>query len=362
MSVNLSRYWSEFGKCRVITEGDILYAEMCRAIEKAENEILLESYIFVLDPVGKELVAALNTKAGQGLQIKIHLDAVGSHYFKTKNQFADQLHENIELEWFHRWSIHSPLLFNVRNHRKLLVIDRATVFIGGFNIHMECSLKYYGKKRIRDTHIVLKSATAAIVGRYFDDLWHKKQQIMHRSQDAVEFFPNLSRRCRYLLHCQLSQLIENAQSSILITTPYFVPDEYLIKSLIQASENGIKVSLLVPIKGDHPIVNAIAWRYYTRLTEACVEVYAYIPRMLHAKTIVVDKRVVVIGSANMDYRSLFINHELTGIFRSDAIGKQLSEQFERDTQHAIRITPITKHPVRYWWFYRPVAELLKHWI
>lgn len=334
---------------------------MCAAINLAEKEILLESYIFSLDPIGEKFITVLNKKAAQGLDIKIHLDAVGSHYYKNGQSLKKKLHNKISLHWFHRWSWFRYWHFNVRNHRKLLVIDRNQIFIGGFNIHQECSLQYYGANRWRDTHMVLKSEGARLVASYFDDLWLKRSQRYYESRKNISFIPNLSRKCRFLLHCQLSQLIVNAKISIQLTTPYFVPDEYLIKDLIRASQRGVNVCLLVPDKSNHPLINTIAWRYYARLVYSGIKVYAYLPRMLHAKTMVVDSRIVMIGSANMDYRSLFINHELVCLFVSKKHAENLSILFKHDSGQSRVVTPLTKHKVQYWWLRRPIAALLKHW-
>tara|TARA_R110000772_G_scaffold172797_1_gene284680 strand:+ start:1783 stop:2778 length:996 start_codon:yes stop_codon:yes gene_type:complete len=331
-------------------------------MDLAEKEILLESYIFALDLIGEQFIAVLNKKAEQGLEIKIHLDAVGSHYYRNGQALKKKLHNNISLRWFHRWSWYRLWRFNVRNHRKLLVIDRKLIFMGGFNIHQQCSRQYYGIIRWRDTHMILKTEEAELVGKYFDDLWLRRPQRYYESTKNISFIPNLSRKCRFLLRCQLSQFITSAKVSIQLTTPYFVPDEYLIKDLIRASQRGIKVSLLVPDKGDHPLINTMAWHYYTRLTHSGIKVYAYLPRMLHAKTMVVDSSIVMIGSANMDYRSLFINHELVCLFVSKKIAEDLNILFKHDCEQSRVVTPLTKHTVQYWWLRRPIAALLKHLI
>lgn len=141
-----------------------------------------------------------------------------------------------------------------------------------------------------------------------------------------------------------------------------MPDEFLIKDLIKAAQRGVEVSLLVPHRGDNPIVNAMAWRYYARLSQSQIRVFAYLPRMLHAKTMVVDSRIVIIGSANMDYRSLFINHELLCLLRSRKVATEFFKQFKSDCEMAEVVTAKTRHPVRFWWLRRLLVELLKHWV
>jgi len=349
-------------KIRLFNEGDELYNAMNSAIKAASEEILLESYIFELDDVGQKFIDSLNNMAMSGIEIKIHLDAVGSSFFLQGNNLKKMLHRNIELKWFHRWSWRRPWQFNIRNHRKLLIIDGVTVFIGGFNIHNQCSLEHYGKNRWLDSHVKIKSSVATNFKTYFNNLWYKRQQHYLGELNNIDLIPNLSPRCRYLLRCRLKLLVDNAEKKILCTTPYFVPDEFIIKALIKAAKRGVEVKLLVPFESDHAIVNSLANYYYLRLLQAKIAIFAYYPRMLHAKTLVVDNRTVMIGSANIDYRSMFINHELVCLFNSPHLAKRMSKEFNYNCQQAIRITAKTKFNVKAWWFWRPLAALLKHWI
>ena len=157
-------------------------------------------------------------------------------------------------------------------------------------------------------------------------------------------------------------LINNAKNELLCTTPYFVPDEFIIKALIQAAQRGVDVRLLVPYESDHSLVNALTKQYYLRLVQSGIRVYAYLPRMMHAKTIVVDSRIAMIGSANLDYRSFFINHELVCIIQSKELALSMSQNFISDCQQSMIVSPSTQFKVKSWWLWRPLAMVLKHWI
>ena len=344
---------------KVLTEGDELYSEMIEAINLAESEILLESYIFSLDDVGRQFIAALNCAASRNVAIRIHLDAVGSSYFRHNSQFRKLLHSHIGLRWFHRWNWRTPLNFNIRNHRKLLVVDRKQVFIGGFNIHTESSRHLYGEQRWRDTHIVT-SSSASEAAAYFEDQWCHRPRKIYEARDGLNIMPNFSRHCRYLLRCRLTRIIADARDSILVTTPYFLPDEFVMKALIKAVRRGVDIRLLVPWQSDHPFINGMARHYYARLVRESIRVYAFRPRMLHAKTMVVDSRDIMVGSANMDYRSLFTNLELVCLFASKAVAATLTQQFEQDCQQAERIGTSAKPVFDALWFYRPLVALFKH--
>lgn len=349
-------------KVSLFSEGDELYHTMLSAIENAHREILLESYIFALDSVGLRFIEILNNRAAQGIDVKIHLDAVGSRLFIQGKTFKKLLNLNIRVKWFHRWSWRRPWQFNIRNHRKLLIVDEKVVFTGGFNIHQQSSLRNFGIKRWRDTHIKIEGPIATTFKTYFNNFWAKRRQRYLGAFEEVDLVPNLSPKCRYLLRCKLKRLILSAQKELLCTTPYFVPDEYIIKALVKAAARGVKVKLLVPFESDHALVNALACHYYSRLIQANISVYAYTPRMLHAKTIVVDETSVMIGSANLDYRSLFINHELVCLFNSTSLAKIMVKEFRNDCQQAILVTKQTKLEIKNWWLWRPLAALLKHWI
>ncbi|MGO4894478.1 phospholipase D-like domain-containing protein [Flavobacterium sp. W21_SRS_FM6] len=134
----------------------------------ATTEILLESYIFALDSVGARFIEMLNHKTKQGLKIKLHLDAVGSQFIKMGPSLKKQLDERIQLKWFHRWSWRRPWQFNIRDHRKLLIVDSNQVFLGGFNIHKQSSLIYFGDLRWRDSHIKIEGEIVEHFRRYFD--------------------------------------------------------------------------------------------------------------------------------------------------------------------------------------------------
>ncbi len=343
-------------------EGDELYAAMLSAISSAEKEIFLESYIFSTDSVGEKFIDLLNIKAQQNVSIKVHLDAVGSRYFRHRQHFVKRMDTNIDLKWFHRWSWRRPSQFNVRNHRKLLIVDGIQVFIGGFNIHQQSSLEHFGDMRWRDSHLKIEGELAKLCRRYFVEFWRKRRQHYLGPFENVDLVPNLTFRCRYLFRCKLKKIIRKANSSLYCTTPYFIPDEYVIKALIDAAKRGVDVRLLVPYESDHQLVNSLANRFYFRLIQFGIKVYAYMPRMIHAKTIVVDSKLVMIGSANLDYRSLFINHELVCFIRSESLSKKMNNDFLYDCQQATLVNPKTRFNVKLWLLWHPLATILKHWI
>lgn len=317
---------------RLFTEGDDLYAAMLAAIVGARQEIFLESYIFAPDEVGWRFAERLVERARTGVLVRVHLDAAGS-FFRGSEQLGAFLRDGgVELRWFHHWQWSRPLRYNQRNHRKLLVVDAEQTFLGGFNIHRESSRIHFGKQRWRDTHVAVTGPLAEQARTAFRALWrdHDWSPDVTQGPSSAVIIPNRSSRCRHQLRCIFSMMFASARERIDVTTPYFVPDEWTQRALVRAASRGVAVRLLVPYRSDIAPIRWIARRIFTRIQCQGVRVFGYQPRLLHAKTITVDGDWTSIGTANLDYRSLFVNHELNLCARNSALATSLEAQFEAD--------------------------------
>lgn len=328
--------WPGDESFRLFTEGDDLYAAMRAAIYGAEREIALESYIFADDETGRAFAEALAERARAGIDVRVHLDAAGSLFWASRDLDRFMQKSGVKLRWFHRWHWSQPLRYNQRNHRKLLVVDKQEAFLGGFNIHRENSRQHYGERRWRDTHVAMTGELAKQAHAAFEALWQGCQ--WHATPEAdspsAVVLPNKSAYCAHRLHCVFAAMFGSAQRHIELTTPYFVPDEWTQRALGQAAERGVSVRLLVPWKSDVAPIRWIARRIYSRLQCRGVRVFGYRARLLHAKTITVDSDWVSVGTANFDYRSLFINHELNLCARNHELASALTDQFEEDLANA----------------------------
>jgi cardiolipin synthase len=220
------------------------------------------------------------------------------------------------------------------------VVDGKTAFLGGFNIHRESSRAFYGEPRWRDTHVRLGGSLARHAADCFAAFWRRDLHWEPQESDSSGsvLMPNQTRACLRRLRCIYGTQFADAKSSIQISTPYFVPDHRTQHGLIEAAQRGVKVSLLVPGKSDVPITRWAARAAYARLLAAGVKVYEYLPRMFHAKTTVIDGTWATIGTANMDYRSLFLNYELNLITRDEQLCRQLQAQFEQDLTESAEIS------------------------
>lgn len=326
---------------RLYTEGDVLYAAMLDAIGQARHSVKLESYIFAYDEVGKRFIEALTARAKAGVQVLVYLDAAGSLFWGPREVQRTLAAGGVTVRWFRRWSWRSPLRYNRRNHRKLLVVDGQRGFFGGFNIDRQNSLAVYGPGRWRDTHLEVRGELAHELQRVFDDFWRGRRRELpaFEAADGSLLITNYSRRGRLFLRDLYAMRFAGAARRIWLTTPYLVPDFRTRSGLMRAARRGVDVRLLVPRKSDVWLAKWAAHAAYANLLAAGVRIHEYLPRMLHAKTMVVDEGWSCVGTANLDYRSFFLNYELNLASEDPALAAELARDFEQDLTQSEQIQP-----------------------
>lgn len=325
----------------VFTEGDALYADMLDAIQGARASIDLECYIFEPDAIGKVFIDALIARSRAGVQVRLQLDAFGSLTLRMSRE-DDRLREaGIELHWFNSWRWYAPLRFNRRNHRKLMIVDGEMAWLGGFNIHVDSSLAEFGEGRWRDTQVRIDGPLAGEAQVYFNQLWQGRRRWRSKMDNDAESFlvSNHNWRQRHRLRHLLLDQFRYARRSIWLSTPYFMPDLMTQKAMARAARRGIDVRLLVPYKTDRPVTQLAARASYGVLLNAGVRIYEYQPRILHAKTAVFDNTSCTVGTANLDYRSFFVNFELNLVSRRALLVKRLADDFMEDLTQSEEVTP-----------------------
>ncbi|MCB1054552.1 MAG: phosphatidylserine/phosphatidylglycerophosphate/cardiolipin synthase family protein [Acidobacteria bacterium] len=333
-------------------EGDDLYDSMRAVIRQARRSIDVETYILAADEVGRSLAAELADRSRAGVQVRVSVDAIGSGGVFSRELESCLEGDGIEVRRFARWSWRHPSQVYRRDHRKLLVIDDRIAYLGGFNIHRESSRRVVGRSRWRDTHVRVEGRLAAEAGALFDAFWSGDLDWSpDRGARGDVLVPNHSRTCRRRLHCLYNRVLRSARLRLDLTTPYFVPDRRTRDELLRAARRGVDVRLLLPAKSDVPLARWAARAAYRRLLDAGVRIYEYQPRMLHAKTAVVDRIVATAGTANLDSRSLLVNHELNLFSATRVFCENLIEQFEKDLESSTEVTSST-------WPGRPRASLL----
>jgi cardiolipin synthase A/B len=319
------------------------------AIVGAKESLHLEYYIWKPDRTGTRLRDMLIEKARAGVAVRFLYDGIGSftlgrHFLRPMREAGILVASFLPGRAFmHRWSV------NLRSHRKILVVDGRIGFTGGMNIGDE----YLGKSPLigfwRDTHLRIHGPAVLQLQQVFVEDW-----LFATNEDLSlpEVFPvpdlagdtvsqvlvgepigELS-----TFHSVLFAAISDARKHILLTASYFVPPESLITSLQTAARQGVRVRLVLSGKSTFFWTLAAGRSYYESLLRAGVEIYEYQHGLMHAKTITVDGEWSLVGTANFDTRSLFLNFEVGVAVYDDAIAKQLEEQFERDVERSTRIS------------------------
>ena len=325
-TINASGAFPPTGGNRVhfVVTGEDMFAELAQRIREAQHSIHITTFILGHDETGKKLVKLLAARAREGVKVRLLLDAVGSLF--TSRHFVKPLREaGGEVA---RFLPVIPLSFrstaNLRNHRKIAVFDQHTAIVGGHNLAREYMGPTAWRKRWRDFGAVISGPAAALLNEVFLADWaFASGQSLEKLH--VENVPE-ARRVEGVSSMQvvvsgpdvvgdplyegIISMIQEAHSSIWIVTPYFIPDEVLFRSLMVKARAGVEIVLIVPAHSNHPITD-YARRFYLReLEKAGANTMYFGPGMMHSKAIIVDDRMAMMGSANFDLRSLFVNFEV----------------------------------------------------
>lgn len=313
------------------------------AIAQARSSIRLETFIFQPDAIGNAFRDALLAARQRGVRVQVMCDALGSFQLPT-SYWGGLVAAGGEFRWFNPFQIHR---FIYRDHRKIIVVDDQTAFIGGFNISTDYSGDGVGSGW-RDLGLKICGPLAGELADAFDDLFgradfrHKRFQRLRRSRlDAVlsgadwKLLLTGPGRGHRALRQSLAHDFSGAKS-IRIISAYFLPHLRLLRKLKQAARRGAKVQLILAGKSDVWLMRMATRGLYAPLLGAGVEIHEYQPQILHAKVIIVDD-IIYVGSANLDPRSLGINYEVLARIVSPGLAAEARQIFEADLPHCQRI-------------------------
>lgn len=332
----------------VFLDGDACFDKLEEAIAGARHHVHLEYYIWRADQTGARFRDLLCRKAREGVQVRLLLDAIGSATL-GRRFLGPLLQAGAELAWFNRLSFSRirPGLINFRSHRKIVVCDGRVGFTGGVNVCDTQSARIAGRRAWRDTHARLEGAAARWLQRVFLDDWYFATGGGPRSADYFPFADSAATGpcvqvvasgpdCdRYAIHKLHFAAIAGARRRVLLTTPYFVPDESILAAIVTAALRGVDVRILVPERSDKLLVTAAGRSYFDDLLQAGAVVYQYGPNMIHAKTLVADD-AAFLGTANIDNRSFRLNFEVMVAVYDAASAEMLAEAFAYDSRFARR--------------------------
>jgi cardiolipin synthase len=347
----------------VLTNGEQFYKAELEAIQQARQSINLEAYIFQRGEVSSRFLQALTERARAGVKVNITLDAIGS--LSTRKTYCQGLiNAGGHVEFYHPLSWRSLARINNRTHRELLVTDGKIGFIGGAGIADHWLLSRKNHPRWRDTVVKLEGDVVCNLQATFAENW-----LESRGEVIVgeEYFPFCetqgnskamvvnsppsaggSTRARILFQ----SLVAGARSSVLINSPYFLPDSSMLKELIRARRRNVDVRIIVPgKKSDHMLTRSSSRRLFGELLNAGAKIYEYQPSMIHVKVLIVDGLWSLIGSTNFDNRSFGLNDEVNVAIADHGTAERLSTDFAADLQNSCELT-LSR------WRKRPIIERL----
>ena len=355
----------------LLEDGPNTYRAMLAAIESARDHINLETYILEDDDVGRAFAQALVAKQRSGVQVNLMHDSVGT--LKTPHGFFEGLQAaGIAVLEFNPIN---PLLarkeweLNQRDHRKLLVVDGRTAFLGGINISSVYSSGSSGTRgsgagtsaaaqRLgerasgppwRDTDLQLRGPVVADLQKLFIDAWvaQKGPALAPRNyfpppetagRQVVRAIGSKPDEAYSQIYATLLSAIGSAEKTVWLTNAYFAPDPQLLSALTQAVARGVDVKLILPSQTDSWLVFHAGRAYYSGLLKAGVQIYERRGAILHAKSALIDGVWATVGSTNLDWRSFLHNHELNAVVLGEGFGRQMQAMFERDLAASEAVT------------------------
>lgn len=357
--------WTEGNLIVPLENGDEIFPAMLDAIRSAKYSINFESFIYWRGTIAVDFAQALSERARQGIQVRVLLDGVGSSTMDEK--LADLMRVAgvmvgvyRPLDWYHLDRI------NNRSHRKILVIDGLIGFTGGVGVGDEWLGDAQDSSHWRDSHFEVHGPVVAQLQGGFTDHWIQARREVLQGE---LFFPSISTagdmsaqafnswgkggpdtvRTMYLL------AISAARESIVIGTPYFVPDDFLLQTLLKAKKRGVDIEIITT--GEHTdsrLVQSASRFIWGDLLAEGVRFYLFNPTLYHTKMMVIDRKFVSVGSTNFDNRSFLHNNENNLNVLDTGFAEKILAQFELDKKRSNEITYDQ-------WLNRPFRERLLEW-
>ncbi|MGE0173550.1 MAG: cardiolipin synthase [Oligoflexales bacterium] len=337
---------------QLLIDGEMTFESIFQEIKSAKRYIFVQYYILRSDRLGLELKQLLIEKAKEGVAIFLLLDHIGS-FFLTQSYLKDLSDSGVHIAKF--LPLRLNLQINFRNHRKLVVVDGRSAFLGGLNVGVE----YLGKQKAaywRDTHVKVTGAVVERLEEVFLDDWYfaarkrtkrlpalvLQRKVLGGSPSTsptpvqvVSFGPNDETQIGLLLFLQI---INIAKERLWIASPYFVPDSTLEQHLELAAVRGVDVRILIPSTSDHHFVHWVTMGYAKKLVQKGIKVFCYQKGFMHQKIILVDNELTVLGTSNFDNRSIYLNFETALLVYGKNFGDKITAMLVKDFASSRELT------------------------
>jgi cardiolipin synthase len=322
----------------VYTYGEDLYRDMLDAIRQARSKIFFETFIWKGDAVGQAFKDALIEAADRGVQVYVVFDEFANLVVPRKFfRFPPHLHVRR-----HPLARGWPSLRNSgRDHRKLMVVDDAVAFLGGYNIGSLYATDW------RDTHARLTGDIVWDAENAFIDFWNlsagRRQPALpdvggRTWQSDIRIHRNIPRNVVYPIRGVYLDAFERASRHIYLTHAYLIPDADMLDSLLRAARRGVDVRIIVPAESNHIVADWLSRGFYSQLLRGGIRLFLYQGAMVHAKTATIDGQWSTIGTANLDRLSLAGNYEINMEVFNAEVARQMEEIFALDSSNTVELT------------------------
>ena len=317
------------------TNGVDSYNSFTEALNSAIISIYIQTYVFKNDETSKNIISILEKKASEGIDVKVLIDSLGSFYVYRHNK---RIFKNLRVLGatvvFFMPVLSNPFrnYINFRNHRKIYLIDQSIAFSGGMNIGNEYMGPHEDKTMWED--LLFKISGEAV--NHFTSVFVSDWRFATKEEIDITTICSVSHNTNYMevipsgpdmqdqLYVGILTSINSAKEKLWIITPYLVPSQELLQSIMIAKYRGVDVKIITPKKSNHKIVDKARNSYSRELSKIGVDIH-YTEHMLHAKAILIDDNLAMVGSVNLDNRSLFLNYEIaTFLYSQESVAKLYS--------------------------------------
>ena len=351
-SIGYPAYKTE--KVEYYPSGEKMHEALLSALSEAKKYIFLEYFIIEEGKMWSSVLEALKKKAAEGVKVRVLYDDVGC-FTHLPRRYSKRLSAfGIEAAAFHPFVSLFSIEQNNRDHRKIAVIDGEIAFTGGVNIADEYINEIEKFGHWKDAAVMVKGSAARAFALMFLQMWELSRKT---KEDASLYLSTSEARAEGVLVAPYADspmdaesvsenvylsLIHNAKKYIYITTPYLIISDTMQNALTLAAKSGVDVRVITPKKWDKRIVHTVTRSYYADLLKAGVKVYEYTPGFIHAKTVVSDDAIASVGTANFDYRSLYLHFECGALFVDEGIVLRVKNDFLETLEKSEPIAPENK--------------------
>jgi cardiolipin synthase len=355
---------SHYNATRLLVDGEATFQSLFAGIDAARDYILVQFYIVKDDDIGRKLKARLIHKARQNVRVYFLYDEIGSQGL-PRGYIRDLERAGVVTSAFHTTKGRANRFqLNFRNHRKIVVVDGKTAFVGGLNVGDEYLSKHKKLGPWRDTHVEVEGPSVQAIQFCFVQDWYWavegipdlnwKPQKASGGREDVLVIPSGPADIMETCGLMFVHAIHSAKERVWIASPYFVPDIQVLSALKLAALKGVDVRLLLPEKPDHRIVHLASFSYYPNILPFGIKLYRYTAGFMHQKVFVVDSAYAAVGTANLDNRSFRLNFEITLIDFdpefvknvADMLGADFSRSRPVELTDYTRKSPLFKFAVR----------------